>query len=556
MKQNKVKDSISVGGEIFFSTLSKKIETAKKKFKKNNLIHGRISFASKCIVVLFLIIASRIAFMSFSFNFNDWFQTKEKTQITQAQIRSDITDRYGELLATNIPTEHLYANATEILYPEETAKKLVKLFPALSYSTIVKKLKSNKRFTYIQKRLKPSEKEQILLIGDPGLMFENSSQRVYPKGNLFAHLIGFTNIDNKGLGGTELAFDMDLDRMNEPLQLSVDARIQSIMYDKLKKGIQEYSALGGGAILMNPNTGEIIAMMSMPDFDPKNASSASTDQRFNKMISGVYELGSIFKVFNTALAFENGIPVTKKYNVHEPLRIGRFRIRDDHPLENEMATVEEILVHSSNIGSGQIAWEIGADKQKDFLKKLGLLDALKIDLKEGDIAKPLYPDRWAKAEIATISFGHGIAVSPLQLLTSINAMINGGFYIPPRITPLKDNQPNGHRVISSDVSEKVREAMTKVVEEGTGSKVKTEGITIGGKTGTGEKNINGKYERNRLITAFVSTFPMERPEYTLLVVLDEPKGRKQDFYFKGAAWNAVPISRDIIQGILPLLELE
>ena len=390
-----------------------------------------------------------------------------------------------------------------------------------------------------------------------GLEIESIQKRRYPKRRLFAHAVGVVGSSGRGLEGAELIYDDYLRENTDPLQLSLDARIQSVFYEQLSLAMQKYQAKAAMGLLMNSRTGEMIAMVSLPDFDPENLGMDPTRNRMFMPVRGVFEMGSIFKIFNTAMAMENGI--TKEYYVAEPFKIydkfGRVAetIRDlasFKPVRPNL-TVEEIMLYSCNVGSAQIALDLPDGAQREFFHRLHFDEAL--DLEFGRTERPLMPGQWGPVERATMAYGHGIAVSPMHVLLAVNAVTNGGIYIYPTLLKRGVGVVQGERVLSDEISARLREVMFHVAEETSGRQARIAGIQIGGKTATAVKYTNGRVDAKRNLTAFVGIFPVNAPQYTILVILDEPHGTKETFGWRTAAWNAVPTTGKILDSILRLL---
>lgn len=417
---------------------------------------------------------------------------------------------------------------------------------------------SSRRFMYIKKYASDAQREKIKNAKIQGLEIEPVQTRRYPKRRLFSHVVGFVGSDGHGLEGVERTYDEYLTENRDALRLSVDSRIQSVFYEQLSGAMQKYQAKGAMGMLMNSRTGEMIAMVALPDFDPENLRADVAANRMFKPMRAVFEMGSIFKIFNTAMAFENGI--SKEYKVSEPFKIydknGRLAwsiddVRSFKPPRPYLG-VDEIMVHSSNRGSAQIALDLPDGTQKEFFQRLHFDTAL--DLEFGRTERGLMTSHWGPVERATMSFGHGISVTPMHLLLAVNAMTNGGIYIYPTLQRRAVGTVQGKRVLSADISARLRGLMLRVSEETSGKKARVSGIEIGGKTGTAEKrNADGKIDRKRNMTAFVGIFPAAAPQYTILVVLDEPKGTEETWGLRTAAWNAVPTAGKILDSILPLL---
>ena len=386
---------------------------------------------------------------------------------------------------------------------------------------------------------------------------EKIQTRKYPKRRLFSHIVGFVGEDGRGLEGAESTYDEYLRENKDPLRVSVDSRIQAVFYEQLSFAMQKYQTKAAMGMLMNSRTGEIIAMVSLPDFDPENLRADPMSNRLFKPMRNVYDMGSVFKVFNTALAYENGID--KEYYVKEPFKIadkfGRTAakisdIRSFKPPRPHL-TVEEIMVHSCNVGSAQIALDLPDGAQKDFFERLHMDGPLNLEF--GRTERTLMPKKWGPVERATVAIGHGISVTPMHLLLAMNAVTNGGIYIYPTLQKRSVGVVKGERVLADEISAKIRPIMLRVAEETSGKQARVSGIQIGGKTATAEKYINGKIDRKRNVTAFAGIFPVHAPQYTLLGVLDEPQATKESWGWRTAAWNAVPTTGKILDSILPLL---
>jgi cell division protein FtsI (penicillin-binding protein 3) len=475
------------------------------------------------------------------------------TQILASRV--DIVDRNGVVLATNLQTASLYANPRAILEPKVAAERIVAVLPDLSQAKVYAKLTSRKSFSWIKRKLTPREKWQVNALGIPGLGFQTEEQRIYPQGPMASHVLGYVDVDGKGLSGIERFFDNRLSDpavAGQPLVLSLDARVQHALSDELNNTIERFSAIGGAGVVLDVVTGEVLALVSMPDFDPNHAGSASRDARFNRATAGVYELGSIFKTFTLAMALENGVAkISDSYDARKPIRIASFSIKDDHP-QNRILTLPEIFVYSSNIGAAKIAMDVGGEEQRSFLQQLGMLRPATIEL--GEVGWPLYPERWRDINTMTISYGHGIAISPLQLAVGSAAMVNGGQLI--TATLIKDHDPDygdRRRIISESTSEQIRAMMRSTVKVGTGRSANVDGYRVGGKTGTAEKPDAGGYKEDALMSSFLGVFPMDEPRYLVLVSVDEPQGIAETFNFASAGWVAAPLVKNIITRIGPIL---
>lgn len=475
--------------------------------------------------------------------------------------RADIVDRNGDILAKNIMSGHITLRPSQVRDQdkEKVANLIHQAFPyEYSVSDALKLVYSSRKFIYIKKYASDNQRDMITQARLAGLDVEPVQTRRYPKRRLFSHAVGFVGNDGHGLEGAERIYDDYLCENVTPLRLSLDARIQSVFYEQLSIAMQKYQAKAAMGMLMNSRTGEMLAMVSLPDFDPENRSMDSASNRLFKPLRGVYEMGSIFKIFNTAMAMENGIH--KEYYVKEPFKIqdkfGRTaaRISDVSSFKppRPYLTVEEIMLHSCNVGSAQIALDLPDGTQREFFHRLHF-DA-PLELEFGKTEHPIMPAKWGPVERATMSYGHGISVSPMHLLLAVNAMTNGGIYIYPTLQKRDVGAVRGTRVLSSEISARLRPIMLRIAEETSGKQARVAGIQIGGKTATAVKyDAHGRVDRRRNLTAFAGIFPVAAPQYTILVILDEPQGIKENWGLRTAAWNAVPTTGKILDSILPLL---
>ncbi|WP_404379364.1 peptidoglycan D,D-transpeptidase FtsI family protein [Caenispirillum salinarum] len=469
------------------------------------------------------------------------------------ESRADIVDRNGVLLATNLPTVNLYAHPYKIDDPATAARRIVEVLPDLSFDDVHRKLASGGKFVYLDRNLTPREKLEINALGIVGVDFEDAERRVYPQGALASHVVGATDLDNNGIAGLEASLNETLSKGGEPVRVALDVRVQHAVREELAYAMAKFRAVGATGIVLDSHTGELISMVSLPDYDPEHIGTATEDQRFNRATLGVYEMGSTFKLFNTAMALDSGrIGLSDHFDVENPIRVARFTIRDHHPEKGDMS-VADILVNSSNIGSVRMVMELGTAAQQRFLDELGLLDPVSLELPEN--GRPLVPNPWREVNTMTISFGHGIAVTPVHLARATAAMVNGGALTP--VTLLKreaDEVPPGRAVISPQTSQRMRELMRMVVTDGTAGKADVPGYRVGGKTGTADKvSAAGGYARRAVRTSFAGAFPMDNPRYVLLVVLDEPQSTKETYGFITSGWNAAPTAGRIVARIAPTL---
>jgi cell division protein FtsI (penicillin-binding protein 3) len=523
------------------STKKQAIETARTRL----LIGGALMAAA------FFVVGVRL-FDLVVFNENESQRRAASREIVRpaTMSRADIVDRNGVLLATSLSTASLFANPRKISDPASAAARLVEILPDLSEEVIAARLAADKGFVWLRRNLTPTQQFEINRLGIPGFDFEAEERRVYPHGRLAGHIVGFTNIDNAGLAGIEQSMDSAITGNAGPLKLSIDIRVQQIARQELSDQIDKFKAIGGGAIVLDARTGEVVSMVSLPDFDPNDPARAPDETRFNRNTLGVYELGSVFKIFNHAIALETGAAnMAKSYDATKPIKISRFRISDYHP-ENRWLTVPEIFKLSSNIGSAKMALDIGSENQRKYLGHLGLLRRTSIELPEQ--ALPMYPARWRDINTMTISYGHGIAVSPLHLVSAVAATVNGGILRPATLVRAKSTETGGVQVFSAETSDNMRRLLRLVVENGTGRNASAPGYLVGGKTGTAEKQVNDSYKRNALISSFVGVFPSTEPRFVVYVMLDEPKGIRESFGYATGGWTAAPVVGGIIQRMAPL----
>ncbi|MDR2681974.1 MAG: penicillin-binding protein 2 [Holosporaceae bacterium] len=524
-------------GNNIYSATSRSIKMAKQ----------RVFVSVSVFLILFAALILRLAHvMIINGNQQDKFFDSQPLIIS----RSDIIDRNGNIVATSLPTVSLYACPHEIMDLNEAASKLAEVFPDLEEKHIREKLSSAKKFVWIKRHLSPKKEQLVLNQGIPGLHFLKTEKRVYPDKNLLSHVIGGTDIDNIGISGLEKVFDETLKSSHEPLMLSIDMKVQHAVHDELQKSIKEFNAIGGAAIVMKISTAEIISMVSLPDFDPNKNSNPTDKEHFNMAISSAIEPGSSAKIFNTAMALETGkITPFTKFDARYPIKVGRFTIHDFKG-QATFLSVEEILKYSSNIGSAKIALEVGAAVQKQFFKKIGLLDPIYCELSESQ--HPLYPRQWSDVSAMTISFGHGIALSPLHLISIFSGLLNNGFLLPPTLLK-KERALSEKTIISPKVSDQLKALLRINVTEGKNRFADVPGYCVGGKSGTAEKPKKGRYMRNANYCGFIGAFPMTNPVYAVYVLLDEPKASAKTYGYATAGWNAAPTAANIIRRIGPLL---
>ena len=469
--------------------------------------------------------------------------------------RADIVDRNGILLATNLPTASLYADARVVPDPAKAARRLVAVLPELSPAAILERLASGRAFVWLKRNLTPSQQAAVNGLGIPGLQFRDEQRRLYPQGALQSHVLGFTDVDGNGIAGIEKYFDQEMrDRglRGQALQLSLDVRVQHVLRDELSAAMARFRAAGAAGVVMNANTGELLALVSLPDFDPNHPTATPALARFNRASKGVYELGSVFKVLTVAMALDSGATKLRGgYDATDPIRVARFTIRDSHA-KKRWLSVPEILIYSSNIGAAKMALDVGRDGQREYLDRFGLLNRPRLELPE--VGVPITPARWGDISTMTAAYGHGVAVSPLQFATTFAAMVNGGVLLPATLIKRRPGERAvGVQVIRTRTSNQVRRLLRAVVERGTGRKADAPGYLVGGKTGTAEKAGEGGYRRKALISSFVSAFPMTAPKYVVYLLLDEPQGDAETHGYATAGWTTAPLTGRLISRIAPIL---
>lgn len=470
-------------------------------------------------------------------------------------VRGSIVDRNGTLMAASLKMSSVYANTTLVDAPGELAGHLVRILPGQERDVLLKKLSSGKDFVWIQRNITPKQTEAINALGNPALGFREENRRIYPQGSLAAHILGYTDVDGKGIAGIEKFFDGKLAAADEPVRLAIDLRVQHTLHRELEDAVKKFNAKAGIGMVMDVKTGEVIAMVSLPDFDPNHPGDALDGQKFNRATLGVFEMGSTFKIFSTAAALDDGrVRFSDTFDATDPIRHGRFTIADSHPKRRPL-TVPEIFIYSSNIGTAKMAADVGGRKLQAFYKKMGFAEPAPIQLPER--GAPLYPSPWRDITTLTASFGHGIAVSPLHLIRAASALVNGG--IMPQSTLVKTGETDsvspdtsGERVVSVETSRKMKKLLELVVVNGTGANAFVEGYNVGGKTGTAEKNSSGRYTRSALLSSFFGVFPIQEPRYAVLAMLDEPQGTQDTHGFATGGWTAAPVVARVIEQIGPL----
>ena len=517
---------------------------------------NRLRLALVCFVLIFTGLAGRLVQLTVLENQPAWQAGAQKQQ---RMLRPTILDRNGIVLATQISTVTLGADVAMIDDGPEMAARLKEILPDLNQPRAARLLSGKHRYVDLKSGLTPAQKQATLAFGDPALKLTRASSRVYPTGHVMAHSVGFTSSDMRGLAGLELYLDrlMEDEGFEGVLESSLDVRVQHNVRDVLQEAMLKHQAKAVGAIVVDVHSGEIISLVSLPDFDANDPMAQGRKPHFNTITSGVYELGSIFKVFTAAMALDTGlVGEDEVFDAREPIKIGRKTFDDDHGQERVLS-MDEVIIHSSNIGAVQMAMRVPADVHYEFIGKLGFLNSVPFELPES--AEPLIPARWTDIERATSSFGYSFSVSPLAAVMAGAAMVNGGVLYEPSLR--KVGLPVGERIIAAETSRSVRRMMRSVVTHGTGRQANVPGYQILGKTGTAEKHTVGGYNKEALVTSFLGAFPARAPRYAMLVMFDEPQGHAETYGHSQAGWNAAPAAGEIVRrtasllGVLPRAEV-
>ena len=469
------------------------------------------------------------------------------TRTATLAARGDIVDRNGAPLARTIDSWTIAVHPKKLIGdPMEIAARLAALMPdrgdqAWFYGQLTRKA----NFVYLQRRASPTLVEQVNAIGEPGLVFDRETQRLYPQSSLAAHALGFLSTDGHGMSGMERVLDERLlnpAQAGKPVALSIDTRAQAALESELGRAMNTFSARGGGGIILDVHTGEVIAMVSLPTFNPNRVGMAGSEELRNITTQSVFELGSTFKPITMAVAMENGVvtSMARRFDATHPLKVGGYTIHDERGDPKRWLNMAETLIYSSNIATARIADEIGPQRMQAMFKKLGFDTKPDIELREK--GRPLLPTYWARTTTMTTAYGHGIAVTPLHLASAYAALVNGGIWRPATLMKVAPGHAAaGRRVISEATSYKMRQMLRLIVMRGTGRKGDAPGYRVGGKTGTAEAAVAGGYDRSRNVATFAAAFPMDAPRYVVVAMLDSPKGTKETFGWKTAAWNAAPV---------------
>lgn len=518
------------------------------------VMHQRLMFGMLVYVGVIALIAARILYLA---AFGDHAGRKLGVT-TLIPERGDIVDRDGHALARTIDAWTIALHPNKIIGNKlELARALARLMPERDEATYFAMMRADKPFFYLRRRAAPGVVEAVNALGEPGLAIDREPDRLYPQTTLAAHVLGYTDVDGHGTAGIERAFDQRLSdpaARDEPLTLSISSRVQQALEHELLAAMQKFSAIGAAGVIMDIHTGEVLAMTSLPQLNPNVAGAGSPEARFNRATSGVYELGSTFKAFTVAMGMDAGVikSVGQMYPCPGALHVSGRKIGDTHPF-NRPCSVAEIMQESSNVGTAQIADQLGAARQKAFLKKIGFLDPLVVELKER--ARTLSPRDWSRTDVMTVGFGHSIAITPLHLASGYATLMNGGIWRPTTLLKVDRNHPvgKGRRVFSEETSYKMRALLRLVVTKGTGSKADAPGYRVGGKTGTADKVAGRGYSTSRVVTNFAGVFPIDEPRYVIVVMLDEPQATAESMGFRYAGWNVAPVVSKTVSRIAPML---
>ncbi|MEQ9143740.1 MAG: penicillin-binding protein 2 [Parvibaculaceae bacterium] len=512
----------------------------------------RILLTVGFFALAFSIVTGRLVTLGMAPYGNDGDSQVAAASVPEPEQRRDIVDRNGEVMATDIITASLYADARKVMDPKETARLLATALPDLDRDGLEEKLSSGRAFVWLKRDMTPREQVAVHNLGQPGLGFQREQKRVYPNGHMASHVLGGVDVDNRGIAGIEYYMEQAGDLPDGPLALSIDLRVQHALRSELLTGIEEFSAKAATGVVLDITTGEVIALSSLPDFDPNDPTGSPERARFNAATLGVYEMGSTFKAFTVAAALDSGeVQLATEYDAREPIRVSHFTINDYHA-QKRFLSVPEIFMHSSNIGTAKMVLDLGREAHRNFLGELGLLTRADIELPES--GSPLLPRRWTDISAMTISYGHGLSVTPLQAVTASAALVNGGYAVEPTFLRQEHVLPRV-RVLQQSTSDAMRALLRLVVERGTGRNADVVGYPVMGKTGTAEKPVEGGYSRKALLTSFMSAFPANDPRYAMLILFDEPQPTADSYGYATAGWNAAPVTSRVVRRIAPILGL-
>ena len=526
---------------------------------------ARVGLAILAFTLVYAVIAGRL--VMFAVSPESHIVRRAGSGDRVATARPDILDRNGKILATDVRMPSLFAEPRRIIDLDEAVELLTAVLPDLDAADLRERLNTKRGFIWVKREITPKQQQEIHRLGLPGVGFLSENKRTYPNHAEVSHVIGHVNIDNQGIAGLEKWVDgrglaalhmagFATDRLQKPIELALDLRVQHALRDELIFAAEKYKAKAAAGIVSDVRTGEIISMISLPDYDPNSPKQANDPLRINRLTTGVFELGSTFKALTVAMALDSGkVNLNSSFDARGSLRYGKFNIGDYHG-QNRILTVPEVFTYSSNIGTARMALAMGVEHHKWFLRKIGQLDRLRTELPES--AEPIVPKRWGELNTVTIAFGHGLSVAPLQAVAGINALMNGGWLIPPTFLKRSEEEARklARQVVKPETSEKMRFLMRLNAEKGSARKAEVAGYYVGGKTGTSEKVIGGRYSKTKLLTTFTAVLPADQPRYQVLIMLDEPQGLPETHGYAISGWNAAPTAGKVIARIAPMLGIE
>jgi cell division protein FtsI (penicillin-binding protein 3) len=532
-----------------------RLDAASARAERAYLARGRYRLRLACLAfaLAFILIGGRLVTLGFA---GTGPSSGGLYDISSTVHRPDIFDRSGRLLATDIKGATLYADPQRVIDVDELAEQIGSVLPDVNARDLRLRLKAGGRFVRIKRELTPKQQAEIHELGLPGLAFIEEYRRVYPMGATASHVVGLVDVDNKGLAGIEKFIDDNPQLTmsgDEAVTLSLDLGVQHVLREELGRAIATYRAKAAAGIVIDVHSGEVVALVSLPDYDPNRREQALDKDRLNRIGFGVYEMGSVFKVFTVAGVLDSGLAsLRSSYDASSPIHYASFTIDDFHGKRRRLS-VPEVFIYSSNIGAAKMALDMGVDRHRAFLKKLGLLSRVPTEL--GESAAPIVPAHWQKLNTMTIAFGHGLSVTPLQLAAASLPLVNGGIAVPPTFLPRsrEEGMGGGPRVLKRDTSAAMLKLMRLNVLKGTAKRAEAEGYRVGGKTGTAEKVVGGRYSTSALLTSFLAAFPTDAPEYFVLVMLDEPQRVAESSNHATAGVNAAPTAGKIIARIAPIL---
>ena len=523
----------------------------------------RVRLAALAFGALYCVIAGRLVMLGMKPDIQQ--SARKDGLITVSAPRPDILDRNGAVLATDVRTVSVFAEPRRLIDKDEAVELLTAVLPDLDARELRAQIGARKNFVWVKRAISPKQRDEVYRLGLPGVGFLPDIKRVYPNGPIGAHVLGFANRDNVGIAGIEKYIDgqgfgelhgagMKVDSADlKPVKLSLDMRATHAMRDELMKGMQHFRAKAAAGAMLDVNTGEVVAMVSLPDYDPNNPVDAQEPDHINRMTVGTYEMGSTFKAISIAMALESGkVTLNSHVDARENLRYGRFTIHDFHATRRVLS-VPEVFTHSSNIGTARMAMMVGVEGHKAFLTRMGQLTRLVTELPEN--AMPIVPKNWGELNTITIAFGQGLNVAPLQSVMAVGALANGGYLIKPTFLKRSEAEAkqDAPRVVRPEVSESLRYLMRLNAVEGSAKLANIPGYYVGGKTGTADKVIHGRYSKDRVFTTFMALLPADKPRYVILTLYDEPQATEESKGFHTSAWNAGITAGDLIKRIAPLI---